>query len=75
VSRNWGAKHPSKRRQRLALQAVLLARKNLDGLDLASLARCYRMTIPTVAGMVADERQRRNTGRNRGDPPIDEFLE
>jgi hypothetical protein len=42
---------------------MLIQRHTLDGLDLASLARCYDLTVSAVAGMVADERQRRNTGR------------
>jgi hypothetical protein len=61
--KHYGAKHPSRKQQRAALAALLIQRHTLDGLDLDSLARCYHLTVGAVAGMVADERQRRNTGR------------
>lgn len=56
----FGSRHPSRKVQRAALQAILIQRDSLDGLDLAHLARSYHMTIESVAGMVVDERQRRN---------------
>jgi hypothetical protein len=57
--RTFGAKQPSKARQRLALQGVLLHRASLDRVDVEGLARSYGVKPGEVAAMVADERNRR----------------
>lgn len=50
---------PSTSQAKASLAAMLIMARDLDRLAVDSLARSYRVPLPEIEQMVADERQRR----------------